>query len=838
MKKNYLCLALLFLVTTFFAQNDADIEHSFGIFPGFNGNINKVVVDSNEKFFIGGDFTTYNGLIKSKIISINSDGTINNNINFGEGFNSSVNELVLQPDGKIIVGGVFTTYRSSNHNFLVRINADGSVDNSFIPVVELSQNEIVSFNNLLLQLDGKVIINIKYRDLNNGQIKNLFRRLNTDGTIDTSFNLDSSLISNTFYNIEIRSIALTSNNQLLVAWYSNPISGGTVTSGLMRLNGDGSKDESFVTSQSYEASFVSVLPNGKIMLSANGDLIRLNYDGSIDNSFEIPSTLTKHIWDVSSILVQQDGKCIIGGKGLIPFSINGIEYNHIFRVTATGEIDTTFNIGSGFNNAVNTIFLDASGKIIVGGAFNNYKNLSVTKLIRLDTNANIDLNYGQGSGFDNVINSINIQNDGKILLGGNFNYYNYQTENKIIRLNNDGTKDTFFNTGNGFDKLVLTTQLQSDGKIIVGGVFENYNGNNVKNLVRLNIDGTLDNSFQIEKRFNGPIYTSAVQSDGKILAGGFFFSNAEFYDNLKRLNIDGSLDFSFNIGSGFNNTTRKIHVQSDGKILVGGSFTVFNGFSKYRIVRLNSNGSLDSSFLIGNSLTSGTVYDIIQQPDGKIILAGDFHYSNGGNERDYLIRLNPNGTLDTSFVFSPDFIEGLKSIMIQPDGKILLGLTLYFKNTDVRIGVARLYPNGSLDTSFDNNLGFINDFVSPSDFKINDLEIQNDGKILLGGTFTYYQTQATSSLVRLKGTSLLANNNFEIENSILIFPNPSTDIINISLKNGVFISSYEILDITGKKIISQSSYEDIIDVRNLGIGTYFLKLQTSKGVLVKKFIKK
>lgn len=838
MKKNYLCLALLFLVTSIFAQNDADIEHSFGIYPGFNGNINKVVVDSNGKFVICGDFTTYNGLIKSKIISINSDGTLNNNINFGEGFNSTVNELVIQPDGKIIAGGIFSNYRSSNHNFLVRINTDGSVDNSFIPVVELSQNEIVSFNNLLLQLDGKIIINIKYRDLNNGQIKNLFRRLNTDGTIDTSFNLDSSLISNTLYNIEIKSIALTSNNQLLVAWYSNPIFGGTVTSGLMRLNEDGSKDESFVANQSYGASFVSVLPNGKIMLSANGDIIRLNYNGSIDNTFEIPSTLTKHIWDVSSILVQQDGKCIVGGKGLIPFSINGIEYNHIFRITATGEIDTTFNIGSGFNDAVNTLALDAIGRIIVGGTFNNYKNSAVTKLIRMDVNANIDLNYGQGNGFDNEINSINIQNDGKILLGGNFNHYNNQTENKIIRLNIDGTKDTYFNTGNGFDKSILTTQIQPDGKIIVGGGFENYNGNNVKNLVRLNTDGTLDNLFNIEKRFNGPIYTTATQMDGRILAGGFFFPNTGFYDNLKRFNIDGSLDSSFNIGSGFNNTTRKIYIQSDGKIIIGGSFTQFNGVTRNRLVRLNTNGSLDTSFLIGNSLTSGTVYDIVQQADGKIILAGDFHYSNSGNERDYLIRLNQNGTLDTSFAFSPDFLEGLKSILVEPDGKILLGLTLYFKDTDVRIGVARLNTNGSLDTSFDNNLGFINDFLSGSTFKINGLAIQNDGKILLGGLFTYYQTEATSSLVRLKGISTLANTHFEIENSISIFPNPSNDVINISSKNGIFISGYEIFDITGKKIESHLSFENIINIRNLENGTYFLKLQTSKGILVRKIIKK
>ncbi|WP_428223917.1 T9SS type A sorting domain-containing protein [Flavobacterium sp.] len=819
------------------AQNQADLEHNYGAYPGFNGNINKIVVNSSGKVLIGGDFTTYNGTIHSKIISLNDDGSLNNNIIFGTGFNNSVNDIILQPDGKILIGGLFTTYNTSNQKFLLRLNSDGSIDNSFAPNIEITSNQITNFKSILLQSDGKIIISIDYRDPNNGQIKNLLRRLNTDGSIDNDFNIDTSLVANNNNTIDIKSLALDLNNKLLVSWYLSPLFGGTVDSGLMRLNTDGSKDSSFYAQQSYNAAYVKSLADGKILLSANGDLIRLNNDGTLDPSFTIQSTLTKHIWDISSISIQQDGKYIITGKGFMNFSINGKDYNHIFRVSSTGELDNNFNVGTGFDNAVNTLALDINERPIVGGTFSTYNNQTNNKIIQLDIFGQVHLKFGSGNGFDNEINSICTQTDGKTVLTGYFDAYNNQIEKKIIKLNNDGSKDTSFNTGTGFDRAALTSYLQTDGKLIVGGGFSNYNGNSIKNLVRLNTDGTIDNSFLINKRFNGSVYTISLQNDGKILAGGFFFTNPDFYDNLKRFNTDGSLDTSFNIGSGFNNITRKIIVQNDGKLLIGGAFTLFNGSTRNRLVRLNSNGSLDTSFLIGNSFTSGTIYDIIEQTDGKIILVGDFHYSNAGVEKDYLIRLNPNGTLDNTFLFSPDYLDGLKSIALQPDGKILLGLKVYFKGTQIRIGVARLNTDGSLDTTFDNNQAFIDDFSAGADFKINDLEIQNDGKILVAGKFTNYQTQPSSSLVRLLGSNTLSQNKFD-SNKISLYPIPSNEHIHLTVPETLLISSYEIYDLKGRKIKNETSIHDkLINISNLSQGSYIVKLQTSEGIFIKRIIK-
>jgi len=353
----------------------------------------------------------------------------------------------------------------------------------------------------------------------------------------------------------------------------------------------------------------------------------------------------------------------------------------------------------------------------------------------------LDPAFDTGSGFNSVVNLIALQADGKILVGGFFNAYNGVTQNYIARLNSDGSLDTSFNIGSGFNSDVRSIAIQADGKILVGGLFLEYNGVTQNRIARLNSDGSLDTSFVTGSGFNNSVFSIALQADGKILAGGqFTVYNDVIQRRIARLNTDGSLDTSFVTGDGFNNGLYSIALQADGKIVVGGFFTAYNGVTQNRIARLNSDGSLDTSFVTGDGFND-TVLSIVPQADGKIIVGGFFNEYNGTSTGRGIARLNPNGSLDTSFVTGTSFNSGVYSIVLQADGKILVGGQFTTYNGALQGGIARLNPNGSLDTSFNISSGFNSAVLS--------IALQADGKILAGGQFTAYNGVTQQRIARL-----------------------------------------------------------------------------------------
>jgi len=204
-------------------------------------------------------------------------------------------------------------------------------------------------------------------------------------------------------------------------------------------------------------------------------------------------------------------------------------------------------------------------------------------------NGGLDESFVIGNGFNGDVYTISIQPDGKILVGGIFTDFDSNTANYLARLNADGSLDTSFAIGSGFNGPVYAISIQPDGKILVGGTFTDFDGNAVNYLARLNADGTLDGGFDMSTGFNGQANSISLQPDGKILVGGQFTdfdSNQANY--LARLNADGSLDTSFAIGSGFNGPVYAIALQSDSRILVGGGFTDFDMTSISRLARLDN----------------------------------------------------------------------------------------------------------------------------------------------------------------------------------------------------------------------------------------------------------
>ena len=350
---------------------------------------------------------------------------------------------------------------------------------------------------------------------------------------------------------------------------------------------------------------------------------------------------------VYSVAIQPDNKIIIGG-GFTTF--NGVTVNYIVRLNSDGTRDTTFttNTGTGFNSFVNSIAIQSDGKIVCGGFFTTFNGVTVNRIVRLNSDGTRDTNFttNNGTGFDNFVYSVAIQPDNKIIIGGGFTTFNGVTVNYIVRLNSDGTRDTTFttNTGTGFNSFVYSIAIQSDGKIIIGGNFTTFNGVTVNYIVRLNSNGTRDTTFTTNTGtgFNGNVISIAIQSDGKIVCGGFFTTfNGVTVNRIVRLNSDGTRDTNFttNNGTGFDNFVYSVAIQPDNKIIIGGGFTTFNGVTVNYIVRLNFNGTRDTTFTTNTGTGFNSfVYSVAIQPDGKIVCGGGFTNLNGAN-RTRLVRI-------------------------------------------------------------------------------------------------------------------------------------------------------------------------------------------------------
>lgn len=231
------------------------------------------------------------------------------------------------------------------------------------------------------------------------------------------------------------------------------------------------------------------------------------------------------------------------------------------------------------------------------------------------------------------------------------------------------------------------------GKILVGGEFTSYSGVSIKNLIRLNTNGTIDNTFT-SGQINGGVKHVNIQNDGKLVIGSLSINDGY----ITRLSSAWVKDTTFNIWRWFNGFIYDSIVQSDGKILVAGDFTKYWNLSIQRIIRLNADGSVDTSF---NPWTwfNRKINTIALQSDGKILVVGDFQIGYIWELGMPMVRLNTDGSLDTSFSQSHELNAYVEDIAVLNDGKILV------LSTSNRGRISRLNSDGTRDYTFDVELG-------------------------------------------------------------------------------------------------------------------------------------
>lgn len=358
---------------------------------------------------------------------------------------------------------------------------------------------------------------------------------------------------------------------------------------------------------------------------------------------------------------------------------------------------------------------------------------------------------------DDTVSVLRVLPSGNVLVGGDFTTLDGTSRLGLAKIRPAGTVDPGFTppefraspvSGRGLPPARVNVLVPDrKGRWLVGGYLGQADDERAGNLVRLGSDGRLDNTFK-SPRFNGGVWSLLEQSDGRILVAGIFSKvGSRNARGLARLHEDGSWDDTFQATPGFegwNVRAASLAALPDGRALLGGTLEKYNGTTVRNIVRLLPDGSLDLSFPILRSGTSGAINTIATLPDGRAYIGG-FFGTIGGRPARRLARLTADGSVDPSFV-APNPNAEINCLTPLPNGQLLVGGAFSRLANTPRRFVALLNADGTIDPSFDLGSG-AGDHVWA-------MAASGDGSLYLGGAFTSFNHQPARRLARLRLPSI------------------------------------------------------------------------------------
>lgn len=563
----------------FFRLNaDGSLDPSFS--PQVKMGVYAVVVQPDGKI-----------VVVPELVRLNPDGSKDPLFN-SQLANETPNAIALQSSGKMVVA-------IGSAPYLRRLNNDGSIDPTFV----------ANLNNYLFSIlvlpNDQILVRFQQENPQPPFYTFTVQRLNADGSFDPASQPDPR-IDNWF---------AVQNDGKVLAGFREP-SGFDFFLG--RMNVDGTLDSSYQTyavgqlGNTDPISAVFVQPDGTILAevaseSEGQQFLRFSSSGVLDpasiTEFRIPAPVRK-------LAAPSDGGLLVSGD----FNyVDGAKTGALVRVQNGGDFDDTFHPVMLASTTTGIDLALQENDLILYSLLRT--DNSSTSQMRLTPDGNLDPSFA----LQNLGPHFTVRDDGKIVTS--------DSSNVVRRLLADGNVDpAFAATQVPLNNVIVGFAIQPDGKLVVAG-----NSSSIANIhsiptragvFRVNPDGGIDSSF------NPPAFSQhtrfncvATQAGGKILLGGKLDrSLAPTSPNLIRLNNDGSLDNTFNAAP--DDTVSAILVESTGKILIGGGFTAVNGQPAQGVVRLEPDGQLDSSFHLD---TGGeAVHALARLADGRIAAGGDF----------------------------------------------------------------------------------------------------------------------------------------------------------------------------------------------------------------------
>lgn len=379
----------------------------FGI--GFNGDTTDAVLQPDGKVIVVGNFTSYNGTAVPGIVRLNTDGSVDTGFNTRVGTGSAgdgISAIELQPDGKLVLSGTFSAWNGTPAGRIARIQPDGSTDQAFIINVGTgitggAGSSAGAFaTDIEIQPDGKIVFVGDFTQFQ-GATQEFILRLNADGTADTAFNTNAA----TVIDIYVYGVEAQSTGHLIVVG-GNIGAGGSTNGGIVRLTSTGTLDSSFSAAIGTGAAAV-----------AGG------FTGAV--------------------AVLSDNSVLVGGK----FSQFGTSVaDSLAKISATGTVDSSFatTLSTGIAGAMarspfqwmEQILVQSDGSLLLGGCFLTINGVSSPGIARITSSGEVDSSFGSklGSGFNGCVRRILSMPDGTAMAFGQFTSINGVTANGIAVL--------------------------------------------------------------------------------------------------------------------------------------------------------------------------------------------------------------------------------------------------------------------------------------------------------------------------------------------------------------------------------------------------------------------
>jgi uncharacterized delta-60 repeat protein len=510
---------------------EGSFDSSFTPGSGTDDTVNGLFVQSDDQIVLFGLFDSFSGVARDDIVRLNgSSGVVDSGFiteEFEEyGSYAQIIAVAQQPNGKLIVTGDFHSLGSATANNVARLETNGDRDASFSATGGgPSAWQIVTA--LVRPSDGKIFLG-GYFSTFGGELRHSIAWAGPDGSLDSSF---AGLAGATEYAPNIWALAPQADGKVVMTGLFSSFN-GTSHNNALRVNPDGTLDPSFDVQTDRSTRALLVQPDGKILIAGNfgevngvpiSRIARLNADGTLDLSFDPGTGPDDYIYALAQ---DSAGNTYAGG---LFTTFNGVQRPGVAKLNANGALDTTFNPGGGDKDSPFIYAIappDSTGRIVIGGQFSTFTDVNARRIARLDgTTGALDPSFVTGQGFNGTVFALRLAPDGKYYAGGAFSGFNLTSRSHVARLNSNGSLDNTF-AGPAVNGTVYSLALQN-GKVYAGGTDPSGP------LIRLTSSGALDPSFVTGTGFEifpvdtyhgfaTKISTLGVESDGKLLVGGIF----------------------------------------------------------------------------------------------------------------------------------------------------------------------------------------------------------------------------------------------------------------------------------------------------------------------------
>nr|WP_294859110.1 T9SS type A sorting domain-containing protein [uncultured Fluviicola sp.] len=470
----------------------------------------------------------------------------------------------------------------------------------------------------------------------------------------------------------------------------------------------------------YGVNDFFVHPNGQITICGgfqffNGyyrqQAVRLNANHSVDPTFEVNFNTNEMNWTLGVVVmdIQSSGKVIVGGDFLETSTGTSTAYRRIARLDSNGNADQTFWTGPNFNDkgtndVVEDIEVLPDDKVLVAGRFSSFGGTPANHLMKMNPDGGLDNTFNIGIGLAgnyDFLNRVKVMGNGKIMIAGSFNSWNNLPNTNLVRLNSNGSLDQTFSTGSGPNGFIFAIHELANGKIAIGGDFTSYNNIPCNRFCILNPDGTLDPNYIVGSGFSDAVYAISSDATGNIYVGG----NFNTYKGITSpyfVCISSTGAFNNNFVSGFNDKVNVIKAQPDGSILLGGAFYGYNSYAIHSFARILATGAIDTMF----NRSSGANNELLgckALPQKNALIFGricEFQAYNGTLVPSSIAKIDSVGRLCNNAFIDLPFSDVYTAFVDTATNKVLIGGTLEYGTGPPYTALIRTDLNGNLDPTF------------------------------------------------------------------------------------------------------------------------------------------